>query len=269
MLLTYKELVYVDVGAANFVETPISSFHNNIKVITFEPDERSRIELEKLGVNVFQYGLSDIKETVNLHLTKKAECSSVLKPNHSAIEMFPNADRFQVLDSAAISCLPLDDFNLNVDFLKIDTQGMELKVLKGASRTLKDCTCVQVEVYFQQFYIDQPLFSEIDEFMRSNDFVLLDLVDQKYFASDGYYGAGQLIFCDAIYIKDASKIKFDIESAYKHSLAYIAFENYGRAIELIKRFNFTELYLIAHKLKKRQFNRLLREHWLRMIKVIK
>ena len=48
------------------------------------------------------------------------------------------------------------------DYLKIDVQGGELDVLKGAQRVLKDVIAVHCEVEFAPVYRDQPLFAEID-----------------------------------------------------------------------------------------------------------
>ena len=60
-------------------------------------------------------------------------------------------------------------------FLKLDTQGTELDILKSGSRLLPAVQAIYVEAAFQPFYCDQPLFADVDSFMRANGFVLFAL----------------------------------------------------------------------------------------------
>ena len=60
---------------------------------------------------------------------------------------------------------------LNPAFVKIDIQGMELEVFKGAQSFLKNnCLGIRVEVYFHAIYENQPLFHEIDAYLRKLGF---------------------------------------------------------------------------------------------------
>ena len=66
------------------------------------------------------------------------------------------------------------------DFVKLDTQGTELYILEGMQHTLKRAIFgVEVEVEFIEMYKNQPLFNEVDIFMRKLGFHLFDL--KKYF----------------------------------------------------------------------------------------
>ena len=60
---------------------------------------------------------------------------------------------------------------INPDFVKLDTQGTELYILKGMQHTLtRSIFSVEVEVEFIEMYQDQPLFNEVDSFMRERRF---------------------------------------------------------------------------------------------------
>lgn len=62
------------------------------------------------------------------------------------------------------------------DYLSIDTQGTELEILQGATETLyKNVLVVFVEVGFAPTYEGQPMFSEIEEFLRTRGFRLASL----------------------------------------------------------------------------------------------
>ena len=82
---------------------------------------------------------ADIKETINL--TKSRGCSSLYKPNLKYLKNYPDVERFFVEDTVTVETTSLDTlYNdkvfSNIDFIKIDTQGSELDILKGGEKFL-------------------------------------------------------------------------------------------------------------------------------------
>jgi hypothetical protein len=94
------------------------------------------------------------------------------------------------------------------DFLKIDVQGGELPVLQGAIKQLRNSIlAVVLEVEFCQLYENQPLFPDVDEFMRGKGFALFDLDIRRWRRKklpDQFNGfrMGQAIYADALYLWD-------------------------------------------------------------------
>lgn len=62
-------------------------------------------------------------------------------------------------------------------FLKMDTQGFDLEVLKGAGDSLSKFVGVMSEIAFQTIYRDAPKFSEIFEYLDRAGFVLSRLTN--------------------------------------------------------------------------------------------
>jgi FkbM family methyltransferase len=60
-------------------------------------------------------------------------------------------------------------------FLKIDTQGSELEVLKGGQATLDRCEVVQLEVALLPYNEGAPTFLEVITYMDERGFVPLDV----------------------------------------------------------------------------------------------
>lgn len=52
------------------------------------------------------------------------------------------------------------------DLLWMDLQGAELKALKGAGPRLAEIKLIHIEVSFRRMYIGQPLFWELDAFLK-------------------------------------------------------------------------------------------------------
>ncbi len=59
--------------------------------------------------------------------------------------------------------------------LKLDVQGSELEVLKGASATLKKTEVVLLEVSFLQYNKNSPLAADVIQFMNDRGFVVYDI----------------------------------------------------------------------------------------------
>jgi FkbM family methyltransferase len=75
-----------------------------------------------------------------------------------------------------VPMITLDSFKshtlLNRPFIKIDTQGYEMEVLRGAEELLTDATGVQVEVSIAPLYTGQPDCFELLNFIRGAGFEL-------------------------------------------------------------------------------------------------
>ena len=57
-----------------------------------------------------------------------------------------------------------------VDVLKIDTEGFEFDVIKGASSCLKKIKFIYFEHHFDSMIIKSYKFSEIHEYLKNNNF---------------------------------------------------------------------------------------------------
>ena len=66
-----------------------------------------------------------------------------------------------------------------IDILKIDTQGFDLEVLRGASAAFdaRIIEMVLIEVNLLSFYNGQGTFGDIAQFMKDNEYGLLTLYE--------------------------------------------------------------------------------------------
>ena len=79
-----------------------------------------------------------------------------------------------------------------LDLLKLDCQGAELSVLKGAGARIRDISWIYCEVSIDPIYDGAPLFGELHAFLRKAGFELRCM--------SGFSGAGQSIqWADALY----------------------------------------------------------------------
>jgi FkbM family methyltransferase len=229
----------VDIGANPIDGTPPYKGlldRGYISLIGFEPQKEA---LKKLNIQkgpdekYLPYAVGDGTGKI-LYLCQAEGMTSTLEPNFELLNHFQGyPDWAKVKQKLNIDTYRLDDIDEvpPIDWLKIDIQGGELAVFKNAEEKLKNCLVIQTEVNFIPLYKDQPLFAEIDQWMRAHGFMLHTLLEQRIrlFApmvinNQIHQGINQLTTADAVYIKDFSNIK-DNDRLLK--LACIMHEAYG------------------------------------------
>lgn len=153
------------------------------------------------------HALAEAQKTSLLYLCRKPETSSLLIPNSEFLGRFPDSERFDVLETANVDCLALDSLQITkVDFLKIDIQGAENDVLKGASSALEKVLGVEIEVEFLDLYRGQPLFGEVCTTLAEAGFEFFDFVNLQRWERSALRGYGQCVFGDALFLKTPEEI---------------------------------------------------------------
>jgi FkbM family methyltransferase len=208
-------IVLVDVGARGGLKNNWSAARRHLRVLGFEPEKRefgqlSAPSLSGQSTTYFDVALHDRRGPLRLQVARDRGLTSIFEPNRAFLDAFPEASRFDTVDVHEVQADRLDDHLLShgisdVDFVKVDTQGSELLVLQGASRALASSVVgVEVEVEFTPIYSGQPLFADVDVFLRGLGFLLFDLRPcyWKRAAGRAIGGPrGQIIWADALYLK--------------------------------------------------------------------
>ncbi len=108
-----------------------------------------------------------------LHVSRKTDSSSLLPILKPYVDAFPGTEEAKVLDvevKTLDSVLP--ERARRPCLLKVDAQGGELDVLRGAKAVLADVDVAYVECSFVEFYRGQPLADEVIRAFLSHDFRL-------------------------------------------------------------------------------------------------
>ncbi|PWK45021.1 FkbM family methyltransferase [Pseudomonas sp. OV226] len=133
--------VFIDVGANIGLHSIAAAraMAGQGKIIAFEPFEQTCKLLEK---NLWLNGFSAISEISRLALSDKAETRKLhlgmTSGHHSLYELENPA--FYASTSVDVTTIALDDFlpeNLTVKLLKLDAEGAEIDIIKGAKKLLK------------------------------------------------------------------------------------------------------------------------------------
>jgi FkbM family methyltransferase len=220
----------------------------------FEPDHREAQELvvtlksENVwrNVTVLSDAISSTEGKATLYITKQPGLSSILKPNYDVINKYYTDPVFGIESTVEVPTISLDhaaernDFQ-DACFLKVDTQGSELDIMKSGKRLLeKNVLGVYVEVGFHRFYVDQPLFSDVDLYLRNLSFSLFDLhrvLMRRGSHQSDLYSRRQVIWAHALYMKEPDTIlQGDDDEVLLRATRLLglalAFEHFDIALEL-------------------------------------
>ena len=207
-LLGESPLVIADVGAAMGTDPRWHPIRQLIHFVTFEPDQRSRLEETERCTN-FATGLGSAPGSQALHLTALPAASSVYQINHHYLDDFAVREWLEPIGTTRIAidtfdrCLESTDKS-DVTLLKIDTEGSDLDILYGATSALdRSLLGVEVEVTFAPRHVGAPFFGEVDTFLRDQGYQLHDLETEHWLRKNLTFGANvhpQLIYGNAVYL---------------------------------------------------------------------
>jgi FkbM family methyltransferase len=197
----------IDVGAASGEFTAAILDHCGIeRALLVEPQPvRARELAERFSddtIAVRQCAVSDRAGQMPFEILESSYSSSILPVLPGAGGAGRLLD-LSVRERIMIDVQTLDalvdgfGFAATIDLLKIDTQGAELLVLTGATRTLPRVRMIWTEVSFVELYEGSALFADLLAFLRAQGFRL-------YSIHEGFRGPdGELLQADALFLSSS------------------------------------------------------------------
>lgn len=211
----------VDIGAAHFAGDPIYApllRAGNAELIGFEPDREALAKLNAMkgpGISYLGHAVGDGRQHT-LYICAARDMTSLLVPNPEVLNLFHGFPTWaQVVATEQVMTVRLDDVpeTAGVTFLQMDIQGAELMALQNARERLRDALVLHLEVEFMPLYKDQPLFSDIEKYLRDQGFVLhrfkdmMSRVVQPLMINNSVFeGLSQMVWADAIFIRDYTRV---------------------------------------------------------------
>ncbi len=176
--------------------------------------------------------------------------SSLFEPDTELLAKFQSLEEWvRVVKTYPVETKRLDDIPevAGTDFLKVDVQGAELMVFQGGVETLKGVLVVQTEVEFVPMYKGQPLFADVDAFLRAQGFLIYRMLPQgrafkPFVVHRHVHSMSQMLWAEAVYVRDFRTLD-RLAPAALLKLAVILHEHYnvldfvGFALETYDRTN--------------------------------
>ena len=231
-------------------------FIPNLTIYGFDADadacDAANADLEQRNINWKErhvpLAMSNKSGDSTLYVTKHPMCSSLYPPNETFLARFSGLPELVNLDfTIDLETTTLKDFceaeNIEtIDFLQVDVQGADLAVLEGAGQLLEKLLAVQIEVEFSPLYSGQPLFADVDRFLRAKEFSLFDLFQSRRLRRNSPIASkrhqGQLLWGEAFYFcdllqSDVKSHKKDATQLFKLACVADALDFSDYALELL------------------------------------
>jgi FkbM family methyltransferase len=163
----------------------------NKRFILFEANEIHRKKLEKISSEVFIQVLSDENKQLKF-FRKGGTGDSIYLENTDHY-----TDSFELVSAKNIDTL-INEKNLPLpDFIKLDVQGAELDILKGAKTAISSCNVILMECPIVQYNLGAPKLEEYLNFMKEIDFLPIKIFEQ-------HIDRGLLIQIDILFMSKKS-----------------------------------------------------------------
>jgi len=183
--------VYVDVGAHNgeMIEIISNEFVVN-KILAIEPNPDCYLKLKKLKyfkkLLIFNLALSDKKGFDFLKIGHISTMSTINDLNDKSVYTkfkkiimsifyFSNQiykRKIKIKKDLLSNILKLSKIK-KIDLLKIDTEGHEFNVLKGAKNFLKNTHLVLFEFHYDDSIIKKYSYNDVNNFLQKKNFKLI------------------------------------------------------------------------------------------------
>jgi len=176
LLTEYAIDTVLDVGAntGQFAREWRDDLGYTGRILSFEPMSAAFKELvATTECEAFNYALGDVNEQREINIAQNSYSSSLLDMLPAHLNAAPDS---QYVGKETVTVKTLDSVfdelcaaSKNI-YMKIDTQGFESNVLKGAERSLPRIGMIQMEMSLVPLYGGQMLFEELLAFMREKGY---------------------------------------------------------------------------------------------------
>jgi len=169
-------------------------------IYSFEPDPDSFMILQKKesnAVRVYNMAVSNKNGKLRFFKNSISHTNSIFKVNLNSIDSIRATKERSLSNSTYIDeinkeieveSIVLNKFINNndiehIDLLKIDVQGAEVEVLKGAELSVIDN--IIIEISFYDFYEKSSTFLDIEEILIPEGFYLFSILDISHYPLNG------------------------------------------------------------------------------------
>lgn len=177
-------LIVLDIGASGGIDPTWDPYTKSTKFILVEPDPVGADALRQsfaatANVSILEAALAGEDGKRTLNVTVARACSSLLEPDRDALSRYAVAPLFEVAERITVDCKRYDVLAATgapvPDFVKLDTQGTELEILRGFGDLLHSVSGIKLEAHFYPIYHGQPSISEIVSYLDKYGLALREM----------------------------------------------------------------------------------------------
>jgi hypothetical protein len=176
-LLSSEPIVHLDIGAADEADPVVKTYAEHFEKIYVEPRTSELGRLRSTRAKVIAKAISNNIGVDKIRITRAGDLSSLLKPEGDFSWLYASSGWNEVVDINEVETTTIEqglsDLSvMNLDYLKVDTQGTEIDALQSLGRFRP--LFVKSEVFIVPMYRDSCLFWDIGKFLFDHGYVMFD-----------------------------------------------------------------------------------------------
>ena len=223
---------------------------SKLALIEIDPDLCEKLNRSAPpGMRYYPCALGRTEELRTLYLTRGPACTSLYEPDERYADLFNLLDAMRVREISDVDTISLDTMQRRhalgaLDFLKIDVQGAELDIFQGGTAALSHVLMILCEVEFVPLYKNQPLFCDIDVFLRERGFMFHKFLGMagRVMKPMAVHGTGMfpvnMMWSDAVYTRDVFDAgRLAPEKLLKLAVLFDIYESKDFALHLVKHYD--------------------------------
>src|ERR1700680_2546205 len=171
-----EPIVAVDIGARGGFLTEWQVFKDQVRIYCFGPDEEESRRLAAdapPNVSYIPIAVAGSSGPATLYETKLSYGAGLYRSRMEYFNRFLNRDNNVTVGESRVMAQTLDkvmdEYSIpEVDFIKVDCEGAELDILRGATRAVASALGILSEIRFHEELNGSPPFASLDDFLRSH-----------------------------------------------------------------------------------------------------
>jgi len=178
----------LDVGANRGQFSLIARMeHPDWRIHAFEPQPGEAAIYRRIWrgdalVTLHELALGDHPGEADLHISRRRDSSSLLPIGEMQAKLFPSTEEVGI---HRVKVVTLDSVGAAWQearriLLKLDVQGFELSVLRGATNILRQCAFVYAECSQIPLYTGQALYPEVASFLSEHGFRPVRRINEQH-----------------------------------------------------------------------------------------
>lgn len=181
-------------------------FAPNAAIHSFEPGSKvfevlQRTHGDRRNVRLHKLALGSKKEHRSMLIRDNSELNTLVSSGKSI-----DASRAEIIEISTVDHISALKNISHLDLLKMDVQGWEMEVIRGASELIANDNVmfIYAEVTFSPHEREMQHFSEFHECMERNEFTLCGFYEMKRYGPRREF----VQFANALYVSPAARLKW-------------------------------------------------------------
>lgn len=194
-----KPLVLLDLGAGGDPKTDWDNFYQYSNIFKLDANDNIKnIKSKDNHINIKEI-IYTKKTKLNFNITNSIFCSSLLIPNKNELQNWVFNPKFKIKKQIKVKTKTIKEIIREkkikyIDWIKLDLQGIDLKIFKSIPKKLRENIFVaEFEPGLYNFYKEEDKLSDILDFMEK-DYLVEDFtfsssirVNHSFFNSLGFW----------------------------------------------------------------------------------